>query len=99
MKKMTDAELKEKLGDSYTAPVGLYQKTKDMPFLGSVTCNIEEMVAGSWKEKFWPGSSGRIWFLGIQICWINERVFLIREQFETFYMELGFFVYSNSAEN
>ena len=50
MKKMTDAELKAKLGDSYTAPVGLYAKTKDMPFLGSVTCNTEEMVAGSWQE-------------------------------------------------
>ena len=50
MKKMTDAELKTKLGDSYTAPIGLYAKTKDMPFLGSVSCNTEEMVAGSWQE-------------------------------------------------
>jgi hypothetical protein len=50
MKKMTDAELKAKLGDSYTAPIGLYAKTKDMPFLGSVSCNTEEMIAGSWHE-------------------------------------------------
>ena len=50
MKKMTDAELKKKLGDSYTAPVGLYSKTKDMSFLGRVSCNIEEMDAGSWQE-------------------------------------------------
>lgn len=50
MKKMTDAELKKKLGESYTAPVGLYDKTKDMPFLGKVSCNIEEMDAGSWQE-------------------------------------------------
>ena len=50
MKKMTDSELKQKLGDSYFAPVGLYDKTKDMPFLGSVSCNIEEMDAGSWQE-------------------------------------------------
>lgn len=49
MKKMTDAELKEKLGD-YIAPQGLYQITKDMPFLGKVSCNIERMEAGSWQE-------------------------------------------------
>src|SRR3569832_2390856 len=49
MKKMTDAELKEKLGD-YIAPHGLYQITKDMPFLGKVSCNIERMEAGSWQE-------------------------------------------------
>ena len=50
MEKMTEAELKQKLGDSYYAPVGLYDKTKDMPFLGRVSCNIEEMDAGSWQE-------------------------------------------------
>jgi len=49
MKKMTDAELKEKLGD-YIAPQGLYQITKDMPFLGKVSCNIERMEAGTWQE-------------------------------------------------
>jgi len=49
MKKMSDAELKQKLGD-YFAPQGLYQKTKDMPFLGKVSCNVEKMVAGSWQE-------------------------------------------------
>lgn len=49
MKKMTDTELKEKLGD-YIAPQGLYQITKDMPFLGKVSCNIERMEAGSWQE-------------------------------------------------
>ena len=50
MEKMTDAELKKTLGDSYFAPDGLYAKTKDMSFLGTVTCNIEEMDAGSWQE-------------------------------------------------
>ncbi|MDP2823399.1 MAG: hypothetical protein Q8O52_12080 [Sulfuritalea sp.] len=49
MKKMTNAELKARLGD-YTAPPGLYQITKDMPFLGKVSCNIEHMEAGSWQE-------------------------------------------------
>jgi len=49
MKKMTPEELKSKLGD-YTAPPGLYGMTKDMPFLGKVSCNIETIVAGSWQE-------------------------------------------------
>lgn len=50
MEKMTEAELKQKLGDSWSAPTGLYGKTKDLPFLGRVSCNIEEMNAGSWQE-------------------------------------------------
>ncbi|KAB2319837.1 hypothetical protein F8A86_07385 [Betaproteobacteria bacterium SCN1] len=49
MKKMTEAELRKKLGD-YTAPRGLYEITKEMPFLGRVRCNIEQMEAGSWQE-------------------------------------------------
>lgn len=49
MKKLTDRELKQKLGD-YTAPPGLYEKTKDLPFLGKVGCNVETIVAGSWQE-------------------------------------------------
>lgn len=60
MKKMTASELKEKLGE-YIAPQGLYEKTKDMPFLGSVSCNVEELVAGSWQEiilDYEVGASG-----------------------------------------
>jgi hypothetical protein len=49
MKKFTDAELKQKLG-YYFAPQGLYDKTKDMPFVGRVSCNVETLVAGSWQE-------------------------------------------------
>ena len=49
MKKMTETELKKRLGH-YIAPPGLYQKTKDMPFLGKVSCNVERIVAGSWQE-------------------------------------------------
>jgi hypothetical protein len=49
MKKMTQEELHDKLGD-YFAPEGLYDKTKDMPFLGKVTSNVETIVAGSWQE-------------------------------------------------
>ncbi len=60
MKKMSDKELKQKLGD-YIAPKGLYGKTKDMSFLGSVSCNVDELVAGSWQEiilDYELGSSG-----------------------------------------
>ncbi|MBI4206711.1 MAG: hypothetical protein HY527_16950 [Betaproteobacteria bacterium] len=45
----TEKELRRKLGD-YVAPEGLYEKTKAMPFLGRVKCNIDELVAGSWTE-------------------------------------------------
>ncbi len=57
---MTDEELKEKLGD-YTAPKGLYKKTKEMPFLGSVTCNVDRLIAGEWTEiilDYTVGASG-----------------------------------------
>jgi hypothetical protein len=50
MKKMTKTELTEKLGDDYHAPAGLYERTKAMSFLGTVSCNISEMDAGSWQE-------------------------------------------------
>ena len=49
MKKMTDQELRQALGE-YIAPTGLYAKTKDMSFLGKVSCNFESIVAGSWQE-------------------------------------------------
>ena len=60
MKKMTAAELKEKLGN-FIAPEGLYEKTKNMPFLGSIHCNVDELVAGSWQEiiiDYEVGASG-----------------------------------------
>ena len=49
MKKIPEEEIRKQLGD-YLAPKGLYSATKDMPFLGKVSCNIESMVAGSWQE-------------------------------------------------
>lgn len=49
MKKMSEAELKQKLGH-YIAPKNLYQTTKEMPFLGKVSCNVQQMEAGSWQE-------------------------------------------------
>lgn len=47
--KYTENELRKKLGH-YVAPEGLYEKTKSMPFLGRVTCNVNELIAGSWNE-------------------------------------------------
>ena len=73
MEKMTDDQLKQILGDSYYAPAGLYQKTKDMPFLGRVSCNIEEMDAGSWQEiiiDYELGQSGMAdgsWFKNMEV--------------------------------
>ncbi len=60
MKKMTDQELKDRLGD-YFAPEGLYQLTKEMSFLGKVTCNVDRLVAGEWTEiilDYEVGASG-----------------------------------------
>ncbi len=60
MKMLTDAQLKETLGE-YHAPQGLYQKTKAMPFLGSVTCNLDRLTAGEWTEivlDYTVGASG-----------------------------------------
>jgi hypothetical protein len=59
-KPLSEAALKRKLGH-YVAPEGLYTRTKRMPFLGRVTCNIDELVAGSWQEivlDYEVGASG-----------------------------------------
>ncbi len=45
----TARALREKLGE-YRAPAGLYEKTKQMPFLGRVSCNIDRLIAGEWTE-------------------------------------------------
>jgi len=60
MKKLSPRELEQRLGQ-YHAPEDLYQITKDMPFLGSVSCNVEEIEAGSWQEiviDYEVGASG-----------------------------------------
>ncbi|MEO7133516.1 MAG: hypothetical protein ABI024_04775 [Vicinamibacterales bacterium] len=56
----TEESLQKYLGD-YVAPRGLYAKTKAMPFLGTVSCNVDEVVAGSWQEivlDYEVGASG-----------------------------------------
>lgn len=60
MNNVSEAQLRAYLGD-YVAPVGLYDRTKKMPFLGRVTCNVQEIVAGSWQEiilDYEVGASG-----------------------------------------
>jgi hypothetical protein len=47
--KFTEADLERKLG-RYFAPKGLYSKTKQMAFLGKVSCNVDRLVAGEWTE-------------------------------------------------
>jgi len=49
MKKIPEQDIRKRLGD-YHAPKGLYAATKDMPFLGKVSCNVEHITAGSWQE-------------------------------------------------
>lgn len=44
-----ESELKKRLG-KYFAPPGLYTRTKAMPFLGVVRCNVDRVVAGSNQE-------------------------------------------------
>lgn len=54
------ARLKKLAGD-YTAPERLYSITKAMPFLGTVRCNVERIIAGSWHEvvlDYEVGASG-----------------------------------------
>lgn len=45
----------------YIAPVGLYQQNKARPFLGSVECSQQTLIAGSWQElvlTYTVGASG-----------------------------------------
>lgn len=60
MKKMTPEALNALLGPHF-APEGLYEITKDTPFLGRVTCSVEQIEAGSWHEiliDYEVGASG-----------------------------------------
>jgi len=54
-------EGRRKVIGEYVSPLGYYEKTKAMPFLGKVTCHTTELVAGSWREivlDYEVGSSG-----------------------------------------
>lgn len=52
--------LRERLGP-HTAPAGLYERHKRLPFAGRVRCNVNRLEAGSWSEivlDYVVGSSG-----------------------------------------
>ncbi len=60
MKKMTRQALNALLGPHF-APAGLYEMTKDMPFVGRATCSVDRIEAGSWQEiiiDYEVGASG-----------------------------------------
>lgn len=59
-KKPSQEEL-DALLPGYTRPEGLYEFTSKLPFLGSVRCNVDRLVAGSWEEvvlDYEVGASG-----------------------------------------
>ncbi|KAI0972332.1 hypothetical protein F4678DRAFT_471865 [Xylaria arbuscula] len=60
MKTLTDDELSALAGE-YFAPTGLYHYTKNLPFLGSLRCDTQTLVAGEWTEiliEYIVGGSG-----------------------------------------
>ncbi len=60
MKILTDDQL-ACLAGHYFAPQGLYQYTKSLPFLGTVHCSEESLIAGQWTElvvTYTVGGSG-----------------------------------------
>jgi hypothetical protein len=60
MKTLSTDELREAIGP-YTSPVGLYQYTKSLPFLGSVASDVTSLNAGEWTEitiTYTVGGSG-----------------------------------------
>lgn len=60
MRELTLTERQEIIGDYHT-PLGLYEYTKSLPFLGTVTSNVTTLVAGQWTEillTYEVGASG-----------------------------------------
>ncbi|KAJ3541707.1 hypothetical protein NM208_g4478 [Fusarium decemcellulare] len=60
MKTLSDEQL-EAIAGQYFAPLGLYQHTKSLPFLGTVKCNTKTLTAGQWTEivvEYTVGGSG-----------------------------------------
>ncbi|KAH6652244.1 hypothetical protein BKA67DRAFT_693421 [Truncatella angustata] len=60
MKTLSDNQLAA-LAGQYFAPVGLYQYTKSLPFLGTLQCNRKVLAAGEWTEiivEYTVGASG-----------------------------------------
>jgi hypothetical protein len=48
--KFLTADERRDVSGQYFAPEGLYEYTKSLPFLGTVTSNVDSLVAGQWTE-------------------------------------------------
>lgn len=60
MKTLSQQQLTNLAGEYY-APAGLYEYTKSLPFLGTVQCSAQSLVAGQWTElliEYTVGGSG-----------------------------------------
>lgn len=60
MKYLSNDELSSLAGE-YFAPQGLYQYIKELPFLGTLACDVKTLVAGQWTEMiitYTVGGSG-----------------------------------------
>lgn len=60
MKTLPQEQLNQLTGP-YFAPSGTYEYIKALPFLGSLQCNVESVVAGQWVEmviEYTVGGSG-----------------------------------------
>ena len=60
MKILTQDRLSELTGE-YFSPKRIYELVKSLPFLGSLRCNVESLVAGQWTEmtiEYIVGGSG-----------------------------------------
>lgn len=60
MKELSTEQLAT-LAGSYNSPEGYYSYIKSIPFLGSLTSNVESLTAGQWTEiviEYTVGGSG-----------------------------------------
>lgn len=60
MKTLTTGELAS-LAGHYFAPEGIYQYIKSLPFLGTLDCAVDSLIAGQWTElliTYTVGGSG-----------------------------------------
>ncbi|KAH9844407.1 polymerase histidinol phosphatase-like [Teratosphaeria destructans] len=60
MKYLTSEKRVQAIG-KYYSPEGYYEYSRSLPFLGTITCDFDSLVAGSWQEIIFTyeiGSSG-----------------------------------------
>jgi hypothetical protein len=60
MRTLTDEQLAS-LAGVYFAPDGLYKYIKSLPFLGTLSCSVDSLIAGQWTElivTYTVGGSG-----------------------------------------